>query len=380
MTVPTLVVLAVYSALVHWRVRADRLADLDAGLASRAGAFAGLVERDWGNWEMDDPHPTMLATLTGVQVRGVDGTMVLDIGAPTGRRWTGTFSVRHEGPDAATARVEVTVGASTETLDREMRRLQSVLAAAGVGLSAVAVAVGVALSRRIVGAEELHRLQERFDQQARFTADASHELRTPLALIRTEVDVALRREREPAEYREALNGVRSGAERMQGILEALLLLARADAGGRIEEADLDLQDLAREVAGPVPVGGAPAPMRGDARLLGILIRNLVSNAVQHTPNGSVRVTTGVEGDTVTLTVADQGDGIPPGALARVTERFFRVDSARSRDQGGSGLGLSIVDTVARLHRGTVQIESELGRGTTVTVKFPSGSPQAAVAH
>ena len=111
-------------------------------------------------------------------------------------------------------------------------------------------------------------------------------------------------------------------------------------------------------------------MRGDARLLGILIRNLVSNAVQHTPNGSVRVTTGVEGDPVTLTVADQGDGIPPGALARVTERFFRVDKARTRASGGTGLGLAICKAIIDAHGGTITFTSHGGEGTTFVVHLP----------
>ncbi len=375
MTLPTLGVLCVFAAIVFSIVRADRLADFDATLASHATGLAGLVERDWGQWEMHPPDPEALAGLTGVRIEALDGTAIFDAGPPSGRVWTREFRVDEEGEAEGLPIIRVSAGASTEAMDAGMRRLAFVLAGAGLGLAAVSVATGLVLAQRIVSAEALTALQERFDQQARFTADASHELRTPLAAIRTEVDVALRRDRTADQYRATLLGVRVSAERMTGILDGLLFLARADAGELLEAEDVDLHALASDVCGGVPVSGTAALVRGDPRLLGILVRNLVSNALRHTPSGAVRVETRRDGDWAVLTVTDEGEGIPAAALPRVRERFYRVDSARARESGGAGLGLSIVDTSVRLHHGTWDIASVVGRGTTVTVRLPSAPVQ-----
>ena len=367
--------LGVFSALVSRWIRVDRLADLDATLQARAAAMAARVEREGDGWLMEPQDPELMATLTGARVVGSDGVEISAVGDLTGRVWTGAFEVdddEGDGPETVT----ISVGASTAPVEDGLARLHGALGVAGLVLGSASIAVGVLIARRLGDAEEMRRLRVRYEQQARFTADASHELRTPLAVIRTEVDLALRRERAPEEYRDAQTSVREGADRMQGILDALLLLARADAGAGADHVDLDLREVARDVAGTVPVEGQPARMRGDARLLGILVRNLVSNALRHTPSGAVRVCVDARDDEVVLDVIDEGEGIPPEALPHVRERFYRVDAARARDAGGAGLGLSIVDTVARLHGASVELASVLGRGTRVTVRFPSGRLQA----
>ena len=222
------------------------------------------------------------------------------------------------------------------------------------------------------------RLHAAWSRQARFTADAAHELRTPLASIRTEAEVSLRRPRAAEDYRASLEGIAEAAARMHHTLDAMLLLARAESGAR-PTAKVDLVEIAREVVRRAPgqwvnvrVEGPPSlAVPGDAALLESLLRNLVDNSLRHTPTGgSVTVSLSNGGPMARLVVRDTGHGIPPAALAHVFDRFFRVDEARSPEDGGAGLGLSIVRAVAERHGGHARVESEPGKGTAVTVELP----------
>ncbi|MCB9764554.1 MAG: hypothetical protein H6739_32570 [Alphaproteobacteria bacterium] len=364
--------LLAFSALVFLSVRADRLRDLDAALQARAGAISGYVEYD-GGWEIDPIPEHVTAPLTGWAVT-FEGEPLVEGGALEGRRWAGRFTIESEGgPDA----VDVTVAQDTAPLERALWLLLGELAALGLGLSGLAVGLGELLSRRIVSSEDFQRLQAAWQRQAAFTADASHELRTPLSVVRTRAEVALRRERSAAQYREALEGVLEGAQRMQELLEGLLVLARADE--RVERSPVDLAEVVREAvaASPGREGVAlqaalpeRAPTLGDARLLRVLVDNLLSNALRHTRAGAVTIRVQPEGAGWRLEVEDTGEGIAPEHLERIFERFYRADAARSRKDGGSGLGLSIVRTIAGQHEGRVEATSRLGEGTTMTVHLP----------
>jgi two-component system, OmpR family, sensor kinase len=232
--------------------------------------------------------------------------------------------------------------------------------------------------------ELLGRLDVSFDGMRRFVADASHELRTPLAVIRGEADVSLSRDRSASEYRESLAVILDEATRLSRLVDDLLNLARAD-GGRVKllvrefyfdellaECCRSAKRLAegRGVAIECRADSAIA-FHGDEELLRRLIMNLLDNAVRYTPAGG-RVTAGVERreDGVRLRIADTGIGIPPEAAAHVFERFFRADKARSRAEGGFGLGLSIVKWIAESHRGAVEVESRPNAGSAFTVTLP----------
>jgi heavy metal sensor kinase len=235
------------------------------------------------------------------------------------------------------------------------------------------------------------RLRESYDRQARFSADAAHELRTPVSVVLSQAEVALRRERAPEEYRETLQHVVGAAQRMQQTLEALLLIARGDAGdlvvrgGRADLADVaraaieSCADAARAKSIAVRLDAAePAAVAGDARLLGILVRNLLANAIACSRDGGpVEVSVATSAAGVVLAVRDEGAGIPAEALPHVFERFYRVDDSRSRATGGCGLGLSLVRLVAELHGGSASAESELGKGTRITVRLPAPPAGAA---
>jgi two-component system OmpR family sensor kinase len=214
----------------------------------------------------------------------------------------------------------------------------------------------------------LDRLDRAFEAQRRFVADASHELRSPLTVLRGDLDVALRRERSPQEYRETLERMREETARITALAENLLVLARADAGlPATSLADVDLADVAErvveraarqsEAAGIIlTVEAEPALVRGDAALLERAVGNLVENAVRYVPRGSrVTVRCARSGGRAALDVEDDGPGISAEHAPLVFERFYRGDPARGRD-AGTGLGLPIARAIAEAHGGCLTLE------------------------
>lgn len=208
----------------------------------------------------------------------------------------------------------------------------------------------------------------------RFVADASHELRTPLSSIRGYVELSLRERGElPAEVGHALTRVESEADRMSGLVEDLLLLARLDEGRPLESVPVDLSALvvecladARAVSPDhrweLDLPAEPLSTRGDGGRLRQVLLNLLTNARTHTPPGtSVRVGLRRDGAHVLLTVADNGPGVPADLQSEVFQRFARGDGSRNRAAGSTGLGLAIVQAVVEAHGGTVTMDSTPGR-------------------
>ncbi len=257
--------------------------------------------------------------------------------------------------------------------------------------------VGAALNRMLghVGSA-LSARQESETRVRRFVADASHELRTPLASIRGYAELTRRGQERPGpETRHALGRIESEAERMTGLVEDLLLLARLDSGRPLSYDTVDLAPLVVDAlsdaraAGPehrwrleLPEADAPVLVRGDADRLQQILVNLLANARTHTPEGTT-VTARVRaraaqraGGVVQLEVQDDGPGIPGALLPHVFERFARGDASRSRSVGGgkgggsTGLGLAIVQAVVAAHDGTVEVASAPGR-TVFTVTLPA---------
>ncbi len=229
--------------------------------------------------------------------------------------------------------------------------------------------------------ELLARLDRSFATMRRFVADASHELRTPLAIIRGEADVALAADRPEAEYKESMAIIQDEARRLSRLVDDLLNLARADADSvklQIEPFYLDdlVSECCRSLQPLATAKGVSLECRcsqdvmfsGDQELLRRLMLNLLENAIRYTPvDGRVSVDLETDDTALRIKVSDTGVGIPPEAAPHVFERFYRVDSARSREQGGFGLGLSIVKWIAESHRGTVELTSQPGVGSTFTV-------------
>lgn len=229
----------------------------------------------------------------------------------------------------------------------------------------------------------LDRLESAFAQQVRFTADASHELRTPLAVILSHAELALSRERNPEEYRAALEVALRSSRRMKLLVEELLTLARSDAG-RLElkservdlkrvadESALLLAPLAEEHGVRLTVQTSPAVCLGDAHRLSQVATNLISNAILYNrPSGEVTVVTNAADGAALLTVSDTGGGVSQEDLPHLFERFYRVDRARARDRGGSGLGLAICQSIVAAHGGTIGVSSRVDVGSTFSMRLP----------
>jgi heavy metal sensor kinase len=236
--------------------------------------------------------------------------------------------------------------------------------------------------------DTLARLEASFSQLKRFTADASHEIRTPLTALRSVGEVALQGEKSSVEYREVIGTMLEESDRLARLSEGLLAIARAEAGQTVYKYDdLDLRILAGEVVEQLGVlaeeRGQTIEVAGEAIIATVdrvflrqALVNLVDNAIKYSHEGA-RVTVRVSRDDghAEISVSDDGPGIAPEHHARLFERFYRVDRSRSRELGGSGLGLSLVKLAADAHGGRVDVESVPGQGTTFRLTVPVRRPR-----
>ena len=231
----------------------------------------------------------------------------------------------------------------------------------------------------------LVRLEGSFETLRRFTADASHELRTPLTAMRSVGEVALHEARDATVYREAIGSMLEEGDRLARLVDSLLLLSRGDAGNvplRCERVDLaelacevvrHLEVLAEEKNQSLSVEAAePVLVWADPLVLRQALINLVDNAVKYTPEGG-RVRVHVSGDDTqsVVDVVDTGPGIAEEHHDRIFDRFYRIDSARSRDRGGIGLGLSIVRWAVQANGGNVELERTATSGSAFRITLPS---------
>ena len=240
----------------------------------------------------------------------------------------------------------------------------------------------------------LDRLHHVFESQKRLVADASHELKTPLAVIRTQCDVTLQKERSPAEYGEALSTIRSETRSITRLVNDLLSLAKLDAGLVVAKgfAPVRVRDLAdhavrltaplasrQEVRVTVAVDDT-LQVHGVRSSLEEAVLNLVENAVRYNrPGGEVRLTVApYESGQIAIEVHDTGIGISAADRERIFERFYRAAAVRSRD--GSGLGLSIVKAIIETHGGRVLVASDPGVGSNFTILLPAAEHDTAADH
>lgn len=238
--------------------------------------------------------------------------------------------------------------------------------------------------------EMMDRLESSFEQERRFTNNASHELRTPISVILGESEMALEEGRSQEELEESLLKIHGQAAHMSALVSQLLMLARADRGAvSIADEEVDLSELmelvcetGEELAAvkDIRVGTRIEPgvvVRGDSSLLMRMVLNLVENAVRYgREGGHIRVSLAREDGRAVGRVEDDGIGISAEDLPHIWERFYQADNARGGEDRGSGLGLSMVQFVARVHHGEVACESELGSGSIFTFALPASGDTA----
>ena len=232
--------------------------------------------------------------------------------------------------------------------------------------------------------EMIARLDDAFRRQRQFTSDASHELRTPLTIIKGQIDVALNKEREPEAYRQVLQAVNDEVDRLIRLAGSLLTLTRADAGRipmafeRVEVANVangvveQVRTAADEKGVEIELDpSSPVTIEADEDLLLQLMLNLLDNAIKYTSaGGRINVGWRMNGRQAELRVQDTGIGISEEHIPFLFDRFYRVDRARSRAEGGVGLGLAISHWIVESHGGSIHVESTPDKGSTFTVLLP----------
>jgi two-component system, OmpR family, heavy metal sensor histidine kinase CusS len=231
--------------------------------------------------------------------------------------------------------------------------------------------------------EMLKRLDDSFTRLSQFSADLAHELRTPIANMLGEAQVALSRDRSAAEYRETIESTIGECERLSGIVDNLLFVARADAATEpVERIRFDARAAVEKIAAfyetiaedrHVAINcSGQGQISADPALFERAVGNLVDNALRFTPeNGSIQIALAERTNDFEVAVSDNGSGVAPEHLPRVFDRFYRAEPSRGSD--GAGLGLALVKSIVDLHGGTARIQSEVGRGTTVSITFPKGA-------
>ena len=436
------VVLLAVGGFLYLRFERDLNSSVDQGLRSRAGDVTALVRQaDSGLTEAGRSPLTeqgeSFAQIVGPGGRVVDGTAQLRnrsvlTQADLSRAQDRTIKVEQQGVAesgeparllatpvrAQDERLVVVVGTSLESQEESLRKLLALLLLGGpialllASLTSYGVATGAlrpvdAISRRAteIGDAEpgrrlpvpttddeiarlgttlnamLSRLEAAFERERTFVSDASHELRTPLAILKTEIELALRAGRTKEELQGALQSAGEEADRLAQLADDLLVIARSD-GGRlpVRRVSVDAAGLltgvkerfarrAAEQDRPVDVAAAPVlELSVDPLRMEQALGNVVDNALRH-GSGSIHLAASRHDGITRLSVSDEGPGFPDGFLDQAFERFTRADEARAR--GGTGLGLAIVAAIARAHGGEARARNREGGGARVYIEFPS---------
>lgn len=414
--------LCIFSALIWMMMQQRLLHDIRHGLDEEAGRFEVFVQREVSEVpevNLDDEIEEFCHALPAssyLELRPVDGGKPFvyraSISAWAGHEvLTRTMSIRGR-------QYVLEIGASRAQMHRALELLSTLLLSLVPVVIAVSCLGGAWLSRRAlkpvdeitsaaraIGIEnlacrlpatgtgdELERLAQTWNATlarlesavavlSRFAADASHELRTPVAVIRTGAELALRREREPEAYREALREIAAESERMTQLVEDLLFLARRDARAGMPMAPIDLREVlndaaqelhglaeARDIRIRVSGGVDDAIIAGNTQALRRLFLALLDNALKYSPAGTEVTAAVVKKDgRILVAVADQGIGIAREDLPHIFQRFYRANKARS--DGGHGLGLSLAQSIAAAHDTVIEVTSEPGRGSVFQVSF-----------
>jgi len=235
--------------------------------------------------------------------------------------------------------------------------------------------------------EMMNRLENSFAQMRQFSSDASHELRTPLTVLKGQNELILSKQRKPEEYQEVISSNLEEINYMSKVLEDLFVLSKSDENQvNLDYKPVDLRALVEEVCKHAEILAEeknikiiiaflePIEIKGDEVRLRQMVWNVLQNGIKYTQQGGeLKISLQNEVDFALLTIQDTGIGIPEEDLPLIFNRFYRVDKARTRDEGGSGLGLSICRQIAEAHKGKIEVESKLGVGTRFKIRLPSSA-------
>jgi two-component system, OmpR family, sensor kinase len=233
--------------------------------------------------------------------------------------------------------------------------------------------------------EMMNRLENSFAQMRQFSSDASHELRTPLTVLKGQNELVLSKQRKLEEYQEVISSNLEEINYMSKVLEDLFVLSKSDENQvNLDCKPVDLRALVEEVCKHAEVLAEeknmkiviaflePAEVKGVEVRLRQMVWNVLQNGIKYTQRGGeLKISLQNEGEFVLLSIQDSGIGIPEEDLPLIFNRFYRVDKARTRDEGGSGLGLSICKQIAEAHKGKIEVESKLGVGTRFKIRLPN---------
>ncbi|HUL29977.1 MAG TPA: ATP-binding protein [Thermodesulfobacteriota bacterium] len=231
--------------------------------------------------------------------------------------------------------------------------------------------------------EMIARLESSFNRMAEFTADASHELKTPICAMRGEAEVLLLRERNAEEYQEGLAHFIEQFDHLNQMINDLILLSKADTTQvelkmtplRLDHLMKNLCNLFQVLAEQKNIALETGPLEGitvigDKVRLQQLFTNLIDNAIKYTYRGAIHITVEKDERAALVKIIDTGMGIPEEEREKIFKRFYRMDKSRSRETGGVGLGLSIAEWIVHAHQGSIEVDSEVNRGSTFTVSLP----------
>lgn len=250
----------------------------------------------------------------------------------------------------------------------------------GLGAAALTLVCSLFLAKRA-----LVPIQQSWQRQKNFVADASHELRTPLTVIQTNMDIVVDNPNDTVENNMIwLQNIQAECKLMAKLVEDLLFLARADSEQPvIYMENFELSNALKEALDPFQPAAGQHNLRlnkklgrhvnfyGDQMRIKQLVSILIDNAIKYTPSGGdINLQLNDNPDNIEIIVSDTGEGIEPEHLTKIFERFYRVDKARARESGGTGLGLSIAELIVKEHHGTIKVRSKAGSGTAFTVSFP----------